>query len=212
MNNIDDMISKLEKKLLESQQDSTLENNKWSIPVKNKNTKKYTFPTTKIHGNTVSQKKLYKFEQDVQIIENSLEEVSDDIEKLKELIQYEKIPGPKLSIDFNIEKPKITSIREIRVTLDGYTVFSSSKTSVPWRPKEEIPIFNGPIKTGLHKIEITGFATKSIDQKISIEDDIIIKFNESHDLRIKGNNCRFSINLSSKNDDTNEIQVKLIEL
>ena len=100
MSNIDDMISKLEKKLLDSQQDSTIENNKWSIPAQNKNTRKYAFPTTKIHGNTVSQKKLYKFEQDVQIIENSLEEVSDDIEKLKELIQYEKIPGPKLSIDF----------------------------------------------------------------------------------------------------------------
>jgi hypothetical protein len=107
-----------------------------------------------IKGSTPGAKELQQVDRDLNDLEQKLENVEGDLQKLKQQTVENSTTANRTDIAVNLVNYEKEAIGSLYVKLDGYTVYDQKQSSGLWMPSHKIPLFSGPLEAGIHRLDI----------------------------------------------------------
>ena len=177
---IESVIDKLEKKLLEESGDRTMIYNarlrsRVSVDVNR---------TDIFDPNLNEVDSVSKIEAEVASIEDALSRVSDKIAETTQSILANANRDTTTKITINAEKMENFNLKKLEVSLNGFPLFKFDSAYNVNLPMRSIPIYDGPIATGKHKVIIKASFNRLTQDEVSIESEVYATANESLEIEI----------------------------
>ncbi|NRA68698.1 MAG: hypothetical protein HRU19_29705 [Pseudobacteriovorax sp.] len=183
---VDSILDRLERKLLESRQDSLLLDQSWQDQKKKrlKPARSLKFSGEKISSMTPSQQDFIEIEGVLDSIDMEVKQLSSDLEKIKQVVAKDKKHNSDVTMQISIKNPEKTIVRELTVTIDDYEVYRVDEAVGLWVPRKTFPIFTGPMLVGRHNIRINGRIVKAVSDQVPIDDNVYQLINQDYNLVI----------------------------
>ena len=197
-NETEDLIDRLEQKLLESRRDTLLLEENWKIRDRSAAQTEYKYAIDSITADQPGHKDLEALSGIVNQIEAEVADLSAKTEKLKLANKSEFISRPKALIKITIDKPEDMIVRDMNVSLNDYEIFRANDAISVWLPQATIPLYQGPLKEGKHQVKVYARLAKTINSAYPVDDDIHHIVNQNFEIEIKKNKPRHSFNILLK--------------
>ena len=207
-NKVDSILDRLERKLMESKQDSLLLSDQWSQPVEPKIKTKIKYKRNNINAALPSQEKLKDLEVAINSIEKEVNLLSSDMERMKEILGKQVKQDSLIEIISELNQEDKTIYRELVVKLDGYTIYKLDPHVGLWQSRKTIPLYSGPLRQGKHKLEITGRVAKVISKELPIDDNIYSLIQQEYDIVVPNGKFRKGYKIKIKAPKTKNFKVK----
>ncbi len=207
---VDDILDRLEQKLLESKQESLLLNDNWNKPIRASESKEIVLKEQKIKGNLPAQKELQQIGSAIDKVENEVERLSSDVEKLKRIIGSYTKTNSQINIYVEVTDPSKTSLREIDIKLDRFPIYKLNPDVGIWLPRQKIPIFSGPLDPGKHSIALTGRMARVVDENMPVDDNIFHIFDQEFTIEIPQGRIRKDISIKLERIKDKNFKAKAI--
>jgi len=150
---VEDILDRLERRIMDQEGASTSYGDAPTLPkadVKQTIQGKPSKVTTDISENN----KLKEIASAISEIEQQVDKLESDVQKTKQKILESSSSESSLDLNLIPPSPDKTGIRYAKITMDGLDVYELSQPSGIWAPRRPLPIFNGPISAGVHKLEV----------------------------------------------------------
>ncbi|MBF0440442.1 MAG: hypothetical protein HQK54_00910 [Oligoflexales bacterium] len=154
-NDSETILERLEKKLKDQQEDVLDLDSVRKLPSKSDDkTTKYEFK----EGLTITSKsgmspQMNELDKAIHELESEVEQLSSEVQKLKQDVfvnaKIDNVVEIKTKLPISFEM----SFRTINAKLDGYLVYDAGESTDLWTPRNEVPLFSGPLQPGKHVID-----------------------------------------------------------
>lgn len=206
--NIDSILDRLEKKLMETKQEPFLLEDKWNQPIKNPKRKSYRFKQTTIASNLPSQAGLDEIGKAIDKIQLEVNQLSSDMERMKQSIGDKTSIDTKLVIETEILKPQSTVVRDLVIYIDDFEVFKLNPDSRLWAPKKIIPIYSGFIHPGTHKVTVRGRVARIMSKTLPIDDNTFNIIEGKHTIEVGSEKFKKGISIKIDEPDSKKHKIK----
>lgn len=157
---VNSIIDKLEQKLLNQESKSIFFGSKGEKQSGSKSKTSIRYVEDKIKGSLPQKNDLDEITKVIAKIENDVNRMSGEVENLKIKIESNAHPTSMVELAIGIDKPDVLSFRELRIDLDGHTVYQLNHGEGIWLPSKKIPLFKGPLAAGKYKVKVRARVVK----------------------------------------------------
>jgi len=141
-------------------------------------------PTT-ISGRLPDQGALDEFAKTIDQIEDELASLGGELENLKQKIRRGTQSDSLIEISALIPDPDKISIREFEVRLDGFPIYQLNRSGGLWMPRNQIPIFAGPLAPGKHELELYARIVKKMSDNLPVDTSIFHLYQQSFQFQVQ---------------------------
>lgn len=207
--NVENILDRLERKLLESKQDSLLLSDQWNTSVRPTIKRKMKIKKkTNVSAELPSQNKLQDVDEAINQIEKEVNRLSSDMERMKEILGKQIESDSLIEIIADMNTPNDSVIRELNIVIDDYPIYKLDPNVGLWKSRTEIPIYFGPLKEGSHKIKITGRIAKVSSKDLPVDDNIFSLVNHEFSINIPKGKFHKGYKLQLKSPENKKFNIK----
>ncbi len=165
----DNMLDRLERKLLEQEAATLRIQAPPRTPAQTKPEKKLRIPAQTVSGSMPSSDDFAPIDRKLEEIENQVEDLSQRVEKLQSTIMEKSEKGSLVEIQVSLDEPDTTALRELTVTIDQHVIYQLGKDINPWIPTSQIMVFTGPLEPGKHTLELKALTLRRYSDKLPLD-------------------------------------------
>lgn len=212
---VDSILDRLEKRLLDQDNDGLTFNEKVNAGKAANDTtptSKLDFRKTKVETSTPENQRLKALANAVTTLEGQVDQLASDVQKTRQTILDEAAINNFVSVEAQMLQTDSAAIKTINVKLDGYSVFELTETSGLWMPSKVIPLYAGPLQPGNHRLELEARIVMKRKLSLPLNSDVYRFVNKSFEINVPagGGSSRYVIAITppEKIDGTADATIK----
>jgi len=215
--NLDKVLDKLEKKLIDKDDLATPKMNgpNEEVKVNKPQTTQQVTPTSpeKIKGRTPAAKNLKEIQSKITEYDNRIEILEADLRRIKSNLYDSSITDNQVMIEVRASETSKFIIRDLVAKLDGNAIYSQMDASGLWMPSKSIPLFYGPLRPGDHQITIAATIAPIATDGLELPTWKHKSFEQNFSFSVADGKIRksFSLEITHSNEATSKPIAKLIE-
>lgn len=204
----DAILERLEKKLLKEEETTLSFSGEKKKPPVGESVRRLEYNGTDIHGQIPSTKDLDDLEKAIRGLEKDVEELARDVQATKQQVLDEAGLKNHVRLTTRLANDQDVAFRSLKVKMDGYLIYETPDSEGVWSVKNEIPLFQGPLKPGKHKLEYEARLVLKTPKPTPVSKDIFHRVNESYELEVTPDTREKSWVVSVEAPKTNAVTVQ----
>lgn len=177
------ILDRLEQKLLRKEE-STITFEKNPVPASSSSaTTRLNYEGQEIKAEAPQLREIEELEKAITALEKETENLARDVQTSRQAILQNASQSGQVFITTRFDQGK-ASFRTLRVKLDGFTVYETAGSQGFWQVPGEIPLFQGPLQPGKHKLIYEARIVMKNDQAPSTNSDAAWKLDETFDFEV----------------------------
>ncbi|SMF72837.1 hypothetical protein [Pseudobacteriovorax antillogorgiicola] len=210
---VDSILDRLERKLMESKQESFLLNDNWNKPLRPPAKTNYSYKKTTIKPVLPSGEKLQEVSMAIDKIDREVKRLGADMERLKQILGQQIEHESLIEIATELQAPKESILRALTIHLDDYQIYQLNPDVGLWAPRTTVPIYFGPLKPGKHKVRIEGRVARVISENMPIDDNMFNTIEQEFTIDVPSGVFKkgFKIAIEKPGDKRFKTKAKIIE-
>lgn len=213
---VENILDRLEKRLLDQESDSLSFGEKSSIPdIKNQADRQMNFEKQEsITGSSPEARELQKIAELIATLEADADRLASNVQKTKQNILSDSKVDNFVTLDARLENPDSASIKSLSVKLDGFPIYELQESSGLWLPSKQIPLYAGPMQPGTHRVDLEVRLSMKHQKGLPLNSDILKIVQRNFEIAIPGGTSgnKFLITLDSSNKSGSEATATLQEV
>ncbi len=177
------ILERLEQKLLR-REEGTLSFDK--DPVKTSSpsqTTRLNYEGQEIKAEAPQLRELEELEKAIVSLEKETENLSRDVQTSRQAILQQAAQTGQVFITTRFSQGS-ASFRTLRVKLDGFTIYETAGSQGFWQSPSELPLFQGPLQPGKHKLEYEARLVMKQEQAPKTNSDAAWNLDETFDFEV----------------------------
>lgn len=172
------ILDQLERRLLEKEQDalSFSSEGKWETPEVRE---KLRFDGSTIESNAQSLKDLMALDQATKKLEQQTEYLASEVHTTKQKILSDAKINNLINISAELANDQEMALRALEIRLNGHLIYEQNATLGLWIPDKTIPLYQGPMQPGKHRIELHARVVRKANDQLPMQNDTYSIVNES---------------------------------
>lgn len=168
---------------------------------------------TQISGQLPDQGALDEFAKTIDQIEEELASLGGELENLKQKIRRGTQNDKFIEISALVPNPDKISIREFEIRLDGFLIYQMNRSAGLWLPRNQIPIFAGPLAAGKHELELQARVVRKESESLPIDTSMFHVYQQRFHFQVdEGQDKKaYRIILGEVNEQNTKAQAKIEE-
>lgn len=180
MREVESILDRLERQLLDQERRQMLPDLPSSESVERQEpSSSLEYLPTRIAPKLPDAGRLQEIATTVDQIESELSGLGGELERIKQKIRRGTQTDALIEISARLPSSDQTSLRAFEVKLDGFTIYQMNRSSGFWLPRNEIPIFTGPLSVGQHEVEFTARVVQRESEKLPIDNNVFHLYRQS---------------------------------
>ncbi len=107
--------------------------------------------------------------ENIGAIELQAEQLASDVQRIKQKAIEDANINNNVRIEVHLPgSSDEASIRQMRIKIDGYEVYTVDDSAGLWLPSNAVPVFSGPIAPGDHELDIDASVTLKMRDKLPL--------------------------------------------
>lgn len=141
---------------------------------------------TKAHqatGSKFREPDFANIQQQISNLEKDIDRLASDVQQYKQSAIATSKDNSYVYLEASVIDQKESTLKSIKVKVDGFTVYHIKNTAGLWLHQSAIPLYSGPLSAGTHRIEVeanlgriyspglpvTGPSFKSVEKAFEIQ-------------------------------------------
>ncbi len=213
-NRVDSVLDRLEKRLLDEESE-VLTFGERELPPPSKDeeqaAQKIKMPKKTVEAEAEETARLRELASAVSQLETQIEQLAADTSKTRQRIMEEARVDNFVSIEARLTTESLASIRSMRVRLDGYDVYEVSDEAGLWLPSSKIPVYNGPLQPGSHRLDVEVRLVLKQREGLPLNSDVFRMVSQSFELKIPDGKIRsrYLVNIAAPKDGSDKATATL---
>lgn len=207
----DAVLDRLERKLIE-QEASTLKIEAPPVKRQGRGETAITLPATPssvIMGKLPEQKDFAALDQQLRGIEQDIDELSGQVEKLKSDFQTKAGKGSLVEIVLQLEAPEDTSLRDLSFGINEHTIFNKAGSG-SWNPGAQVLLYSGPLEPGEHKIKLQARTVRRYGEGLPLDQNLYHLYEQSFPIVLPQGSFRKGFRLKLARPEQQNIHAKAV--
>lgn len=208
----DAILDRLERKLIE-QEASTL---RIEAPPVRRETKPGQAPivmpnsqASVITGSLPEQKDFAALDQQLRSLEQDIDELSGQVEKLKSDFQNKAAKGSLVEIVLQLDAPQETSLRDLTFAINDHTIFNKAGSG-SWNPGAQILLYSGPLEAGEHKIKLQARTVRRYGEGLPLDQNLYHLYEQNFPIALPQGSFRKGFRLKLAKPEQQNIHAKAV--
>lgn len=177
------ILDRLEQKLLR-QEENTLTFDKAPAPDAAKSpSRQLNYGGQEIKAEAPQLREIEELEKAITALEKETENLARDVQTSRQAILQQASQSGQVFITTRFDQGK-ASFRTLRIKLDGFTIYETAGSQGFWQNPGEIPLFQGPLQPGKHKLVYEARIVMKNEQAPSTNNDTAFKVDETFDFEV----------------------------
>ena len=211
---VDSVLDRLEKRLLDEESEVlTFGERELPGPSKDEDqtAQKIKMPKKTVEVEAEETARLRELASAVAQLESQIEQLSSDTSKTRQRIMEEARVDNFVSIEARLTTESLASIRSMRIRLDGYDVYEVSDEAGLWLPSSKIPVYNGPLQPGSHRLDVEVRLVLKQREGLPLNSDVFRMVSQSFELKIPDGKVRtrYLVNIAAPKDGSDKATATL---
>ncbi|MFW7380172.1 MAG: hypothetical protein ACOH5I_15265 [Oligoflexus sp.] len=186
LDEVESILDRLERQLIERERRNLFPGTKPTDSEKKGNVDhRIIVEPSMISGRLPDQGALDEFASTIDQIEDELASLGGELENLKQKIRRGTQSDSLIEISAMIPNPDQVSIREFEIKLDGFTIYQLNRSGGLWLPRQQIPIFAGPLASGPHEIELHARIVKKMSDDLPVDSSTFHLYRQKFQFEVK---------------------------
>lgn len=204
VNEVENILDRLEKRLLDQESDSLSFGEKSSIPdLKEPASKQMNFEKPDAISATSNEaQQLDKLAKLVSTLEAEADRLASNVQKTKQSILSDSKIDNFVTLDARLENPDSASIKSLSVKLDGFAIYELQESSGLWLPSKQIPLYASPLQPGTHRVDLEVRLSLKHQKGLPLNSDVLKIIQQNFEIAIPGGTSgnKYLITLNSINE------------
>lgn len=198
--NVDQILDRLEKRLLDEEADGLTFGEKAPPPVLEKkspggvSTYRFEKPAA-VQVSPPAMDDLKSLTAKVTDLENQVDKLADDIQKTKQSIVDDATIDNYFTLEANVTDTDAAAVKNLTVKLDGFPVYEINDAAGLWLPAKSVPLYAGPLQPGTHRLDLEARLVMRAKSGLPVNSEVYRFINKTFDLTVGSgtNNSRWVI-------------------
>ena len=151
---VNNVLEQLEKQILSDDADGLTHMKSPNGPF---GTEDETAPVTSPTGkskNAESSKDFSQINAQIKSLDRDIEKLAADVQEYKQSAVVASKDNSYVYFEAKVLDAEKSTLKSLRVKVDGFTVYHVKDTAGLWIPNSSIPLYSGPLSAGNHRIDI----------------------------------------------------------
>jgi hypothetical protein len=195
LGNVDSVLDRLEKRLLDQEADGLSFDEKNAPPPAAEPTgatTKYRFDgkgkgsAARVTATTDEREQMGALSNAVKDLENQVDQLAANVQKTKQSILDEASIDNFVDIQAELSETDTASIKTLNIKLDGYPVYELHEASGLWLPSKGVPLYAGPLQPGAHRLDLEARIVVRHKDGMPMNADVYRFVNKTFEMSIPG--------------------------
>ena len=190
---VDSVLDRLEQRLMDQDRESLSFGDQPSkAPAQKAAPTKFQYQPRDITPRYSEEEQITQIAHAVTELETDVDGFAGEVQRLKQKILEDVAIDNFVTIAAQVEAPDATTIRTLRLRLDGYTVYTIDEVAGLWLPRPVIPFYSGPLTPGTHKLELDAKLGRRNGDGVPLGDDTFQVIQQTFALNVPDGKARKS--------------------
>lgn len=203
------ILDRLERRLLEQDRDTLSFDEESRVMQRKKNkTTRYKYKPKNVQPVLPDRGQLRQISRAIAQLEREVEGLATDVRTVRQEILRDASINNMIRIDATVDDTDRATFRTLRVRVDGHLVYQLNEANGLWLPSNRIPLYEGPLTPGHHKIDFEARLMRRRQKSLPLSTDINHIVNQSFSIRIPAGEVRRAWDIAFETPDSNNYQAK----
>lgn len=164
------ILDRLERRLLE-QERNALNFDSGVSELKQPAKTSFKFKSKYIDELSPSNADVKKLGDAISELEAQTEYLASQVHRIKQKILHEAAINNMINFSTRLDDSDKLAFRSLTVTIDGHEIYKQNAALGLWLPHNEIPVFQGPMQPGNHRIDFEARVVQKATDNLPIQND-----------------------------------------
>ncbi len=166
-------------------------------------------PASTILAPLPQQQDFAAIDQDLLSLEQEVDDLAGQVEKLKADFQSHAGKGSFVEIIAELEAPQETSLRDLTFSINGHKIYSRNSQG-PWIPGAQILLYSGPLEAGEHTLILEARTVRRYGEGLPLDQNLYHQYQQTFPITIPSGMVRKGYRLKLAKPEQQNIHAKAV--